>query len=109
MAFGAFDQKPALKRRHITAGCRIVKFFASIFTPPTKPVVAVAAAHEANAQRHQDADRFLPRSADVLTFCRRLDDQHGITIAEETVFLLDRFLVGFHDQVAACESAHQNQ
>ena len=38
-----------------------------------------------------------------------LDDQHGIAITEETIFILDRFFIRFHDQVVTGEGTSHNQ
>lgn len=38
-----------------------------------------------------------------------LDHQHGIAIAEETVFVFDRFFVRFHRQVIAGKGADHDQ
>lgn len=45
----------------------------------------------------------------IMVVFEKSDDEHGITICVEPVFVLNCFFVSIHDQFIASKSTHHNQ
>lgn len=49
--------------------------------------------------------------AEICRFCPAafLQDEHGVAVTEESVSLLDRLLIGFHDEIVPAEGTYHDE